>query len=375
MLAIRGLLPACAAVVCAGACPPALGQTELLPLPGGSPPATATLPGLPLRPRGYALGIYRAARPGPVEEGPSADLEEALRAVGAAAPNVRSAAFLAAAGAACAPEDDACLARLGAAQGVDLVVAGVAGEGGDGEGPSLEVRLIDVAGGKRLAQARQALASTDRGELKAWAESLGCTLLVAGGCRGTALVDLDLPEMQLIVDGAPLPRADEGDTPVRLSLPVGPHRVRVAVGQSTSPERALLVLREPDPGVALYARRFEQGGLSLLARGDLPLGLDGAAVAPRSQRPPEGRPRWARPAGYAAGGLGALALAVGGYELQRGRGLASDAATAYDRNGGYYRPGDLATVSASRSATRAGRVAGLAGLGLLAISAALVFAF
>ncbi|GAC1345302.1 MAG: hypothetical protein NVSMB23_21280 [Myxococcales bacterium] len=370
MLGIRGLLPAFAAVVCAAACPPARGQTELLPLSGGSAPAA--LPGVPFRPQGYAVGVYRSPLPVQADDAPSSELEEAWRAVAAAAPNVASAIFLSSPQG-CVAADDACLARAAAAQRLDLLLVGAL----SGAGPSaaLEVRLLGVASATRLAQVQQAVGTPERAELLAWAESLGCALLIPGGCRGTALVDLDLPEMQLIVDGAPQPRAGEGETPVRLTLPVGPHRVRVGVGQATSAERTLAVLREPDEGVALYARRFEPGGVSLLARGDLPLGLDGAAVAPRSQRPAPAHAPWVRPATYAAAGLGALALGLGGYELQRGRSLSNDAAAAYDRNGGYYRPSDLATVRASRSATAAGKLSGLAGLGLLAASAVLVFAF
>jgi hypothetical protein len=380
MFGIRVFLPALAAVVCAGASPPTQGQIELLPLPGGSAPAS--LPGIPLRPQGYAVGIYRAPREGQGEDGPSAELaeiEEALRAIAETAPNVKSAVFLAAPPTPCAPVDDAglaglaCLALLGASQQLDLVVLGALAPAESGR--SLEVRLIDVASRKQLSQARQAVVSADRAELKAWAEALGCALLIPGGCRGTALVDLDLPEMQLIVDGAPHPRGDEGETQVRLALAVGPHRVHVAAGQRASPERTLLVLRQPDASVALYGRQVEPGGLSLLSREDLPLALDGSVAAPRSQQPTAARARWIRPAGYAAAGLGALALGLGGYEWQRGRSLASDASTAYDRNGGYYRPGDLGTVSASRSATAASKIAGLAGLGLLAASAILVFAF
>jgi hypothetical protein len=376
VLGIRVFLPALAAVVCALACPAAQGQTELLPLPGGTAPAT--LPGVPFRPQGYALGIYRAQREGRAEDAPpadsanTADIVDSLRAIAEAAPNVKSTVFLPAPPEACALEDDACLSRLGASQQLDLMVVGALTQAGSGR--TLEVRLIDVAGRKRLSQAQQAVASTDRAELEARAEAMGCALLIPGGCRGTALVDLDLPEMQLIVDGTPHPRGDEGETKVELALPVGLHRIRVAAGQRTSPERTLLVLRKPDVFVALYGRQLEQGGLSLLSREDLPLALDGTVAAPRSQRT-TAAPRWIRPAGYAAAGLGVLALALGGYELQHGKSLANTAAAAYDSNGGYYRPGDLGTVNSSRSATSAGRVAGLAGLGLLAASAALVFAF
>jgi hypothetical protein len=397
MFGIRVFLPALAAVVCAGVSPPAPGQNprpiELLPLPGGSATAPASVPGVPPRPDGYAVGIYRVARVGQGEGGPSAEvaeiaelaelaeIDEALRAIAETAPNVKSAVFLAAPKVPCAPmvDDDAglaglaCLSLLGASQEVDLVALAVLAPAEGGR--SLRVRVIDVASRKQLSQARQTVLSIDRAELKARAEALGCALLIPGGCRGTALVDLDLPEMQLIVDGVPQPRGDEGETQVRLALPVGPHRVHLAAGQSASPERTLLVLRQPDSSISLYGRQLEPGGLTLLAREDLPLALDGSVAVPRSPQNTAARARWIRPAAVAAAGLGALALGLGGYEWQRGRSLASDASAAYDRNGGYYRPGDLGTVSASRSATAAGKVAGLAGLGLLAASAVLVFAF
>ena len=77
--------------------------------------------------------------------------------------------------------------------------------------------------------------------------------------------------------------------------------MRVTVGQRTSLERALPILRISPPGVALYARQFEQGGLSLLAPQDLPLDRDGNRKPAPSVRPKQVQAgtKWTKTAGFA----------------------------------------------------------------------------
>src|SRR5439155_12362071 len=78
-------------------------------------------------------------------------------------------------------------------------------------------------------------------EVRARADSLACRLLAGGDCTGEALVDVDLPEMNLLVDEMPVARG--GMNPERLRMAVGAHTLRVTVGDRTSLEKPLLVTR------------------------------------------------------------------------------------------------------------------------------------
>lgn len=348
----------------------------LAPLSSLDSSAAAALPSAPRKPEGYVLGIYRLVRPGQPEDPALADVERVLRGIAESAPNVKSVSFMAQPPKACEPDDDACFALLGAFQQLDLIVLGSLTKADNGL--ALQVRLIDVAASRRISQAQQLVVSADPLEIQSWAEALACQLLIPGGCRGAALVDLDLPEMQLVVDNRPLDRAPRTAHPVapeRLELPVGPHRVRVQIGQRTSLERTLPIRRDGAPGIALYGRQTEQGGLVLLAPDDLPLGRDGSRAAPVSASVRTGPHRWSRPTGLAAAGLGVVAFGLGLYELQHGRSLAKDANAAYDANGGYYRSTDLDVLRSARTANTVGKVATVAGVGLAAAGAFLYFAF
>jgi hypothetical protein len=337
----------------------------------GATDGLLTLPALPIKPAGYVLGIYRLVHPGPHDDPTFAEIEQVLRSIAEEAPNVKSVTFMAQPPKACDLDEDACFALLGAFQQLDLIEVGSISKADNGL--ALSVRLIDVQSGKRLTQAQQIVASTDRLEIKSWAEALGCKLLIPGGCKGSALIDLDLPEMQIVVDNTPLPRTRA--SPERIELPVGPHRVRITVGQRTSLERTLPVLRDPPESTALYGRQFEQGGLTLLTAGDVPTGRDGRPAVPASDRPAPAQRRWTRPSGLAAIGLGVAAAAFGVYELQHARSLTRNANAAFDANGGYYRNADLDKLNSARSANNTGKVATLLGAGLAAAGAVLYFAF
>jgi hypothetical protein len=341
------------------------------PSGSGATDGLLALPDVPIKPAGYVLGIYRLVHPGPHGDPAFAAIEQVLRSIAEEAPNVKSVTFMSQPPKACDLEEDACFALLGAFQQLDLIEVGSISKADNGL--ALSVRLIDVQSGKRLTQAQQIVASTDPLEIKSWAEALGCKLLIPGGCKGSALIDLDLPEMQIVVDNAPLPRTRA--SPERIELPVGPHRVRVTVGQRTSLERTLSVLRDAPEGTALYGRQFEQGGLTLLTAGDAPTGRDGKPAVPASDRPAPAQRRWTRPSGVAAIGLGVAAAAFGVYEIQHARSLTRSANAAFDANGGYYRNADLDKLNSARSANSTGKVATLLGAGLAAAGAVLYFAF
>jgi hypothetical protein len=339
--------------------------------PPGATDGLLALSDLPIKPAGYVLGLYRLVHPGPHDDPTFAEIERVLRSIAEQAPNVKSVTFMSQPPKACDLQEDACFALLGAFQQLDLIEVGSLAKADNGL--VLSVRLIDVASGKRLTQAQQIVASTDPLEIKSWAEALGCKLLIPGGCKGSALIDLDLPEMQIVVDNTPLPRTRA--SPERIELPVGTHRVRITVGQRTSLERTLAVLRDPPESTALYGRQLEQGGLTLFAAGDVPTGRDGRPAVPASDRPALARRRWTRTSGLAAVGLGVAAAAFGIYELQHGRSLTKDANAAFDANGGYYRSADVDKLNSARSANNTGKVATLLGAGLAAAGAVLYFAF
>ena len=363
---------------------PAAPTPNLPPIQPSSPDALMALPDVPIKPSGYVLGIYRLVHPGQPDDPSFGNIEQVLRSIADVAPNVKSVTYMAQPPKACDLEDDSCFALLGAFQQLDLIVLGSLTKADNGL--ALRVRLIDVASGKRLTQAQQIVASTDKTEIKSWAESLGCKLMIPGGCKGSAIVDLDLPEMQLIVDNTPLKRAaaPAAQTPAspivssleKIELPVGPHRIRVTVGQRTSLERTLSILREPTPGVALYAREFEQGGLSLFAASDLPTGKDGRPVVMKSVRPIAGEGgKWTRPVGYVVAGLGVAAAGFGGYEYVHGKSLSDQANSRYVANQGAYHQGDLSTVQSAHSAKTLETVGLVAGGILVVAGLALAFAF
>ncbi|MBS2021384.1 MAG: hypothetical protein JST92_03170 [Deltaproteobacteria bacterium] len=322
----------------------------------------------------YQLGIYKLVHPGQPDDPVFDDIEKSLTAVAQVAPAIRSVVPMKTPKS-CDLEDDACFALLGSLQQIDEVMVGALLKAENGL--AVRVRVIDVQHQKRLSSAEQIVASTDPVEIRAWAESLACKLLVREGCMGEALIDLDLPEMQLIVDQSPLKRTGDGKAAEKIRLPVGVHKVRFTIGQSTSLERPLAILRDPQAGVALYGRQFDKGGLALLAPKDLPLDKDGKRKVPPSVRPKlaQAGVRWNKPVGFVLAGLGVVAAGVGGYEYMHAKGLVSDANDAYDKNGGYYLPAQVDQINSAKSAQGVSKVALGIGVGLIVVGGVIAFAF
>ncbi|TMA23814.1 MAG: hypothetical protein E6J85_01015 [Deltaproteobacteria bacterium] len=351
-----------------------------LPLPPAAPsesPArpngAVPLPGSETRRRpssdGRHLGLYRLVRSNETDTLLRV-VEDSFRSVAESSQRYRSVAAL--------PEpvsgkqgcgvSATCLAALGGAQDVDEVFAGELKPYKNGL--TLKVVLVDTRTDRVLGSDDQVIESQTDQEVRARAESLACRLLAGGDCTGEALVDLDLPEMKLIVDDRPLDRA--GKNPERLRLPVGAHTLRVVVGDRTSLQKPLLVTRAAAASPVLFAREREESIVLSSAR-DLPLGIDGRPALAPSLRP-NTPARWNRPAGLAAVALGVVAGSVGIYEGLHGRSLIHGANASFDQRGAYL-PGDLANIQSGKNAASAGNILLIAGGALAAAGLTLYFTF
>jgi hypothetical protein len=187
---------------------------------------------------------------------------------------------------------------------------------------------------------------------------------------GEALIDADLPEMKLLVDGHPVERS--GKNPERLRLPVGVHKVRFAVEGRTSLERPLLVSRDAPSSVGLYAREHEEV-LTLESPSELPVGVNGRSLVEPSVRPTP-RTKWQRAVGITAAAVGVVALGAATYEGLHSKSLVNSANNSFDQNGSYTR-NDLSTISSARSAATTANVLFIAGGVLAASGLVLTFAF
>jgi hypothetical protein len=344
-----------------------------------SAPAPAPAPVKPPEPpakqadnkKGFQLGVYKLEHPGQPDDPAFDEIEKVLRSIAEASPSVKSSLFMPRPPKGCELEDDACFAALGSFQQLDRVLLGSLTKAENGM--AVRIRLIDVAAGKRVGQAEQIVASTDKVEIRAWTESLACKLLVPSGCSGTVTIDADLPEMQLLVDQKPIART--GKRPEQLTLPVGVHKVRVMVGQRTSLEKAVPVLRENWTAVGLYARQSEDGGLRLIAANEALKSADGKPKVLASEQTKMAGSNWTKPTGITVAALGLVAGGLGVWQGMHGKTLANDANARYRAQGNIYQQADLAQIDSARSATRNGNLLLVAGLGLLAVGAVLTFAF
>jgi hypothetical protein len=335
-----------------------------------APPLPSTQPALPAaKPKGEGttLGLYRLVRKG--ETDPLLKVvDEAFRLVGDASKRYRSLVAL--------PEpaekqgcglNVRCLASLGGLQGVDEVFAGDLTK--TENGLILRAKLVDTRTEKVLGDKDQVIASQTAPEVQVWAESLACKLLMGQECIGEVLVDADLPEMKILVDGEAVPRSSS--RPERLRLPVGVHRVRIAVDKRTSLERPLLVSREAAPGVTLYARENEEA-LSVVSAADAPRGVDGKPSVAPSVRPTPSK--WTRSVGITMAAVGVVAAGIATYEGMHSKSLANDANARFAANGAYTQK-DLSTISSAHSAATAANVLFVVGGVLAASGLVLTFAF
>ena len=381
-----------------GKAPPIL-EVPGLDLPGAkpaekTPPPALTLPATPEKPpapvappvakppepsakqaenkKGFQLGVYKLEHPGQPDDPAFDEIEKVLRAIAEASPSVKSSIFMPKPPKGCELENDACFAALGAFQQLDRVLLGSLSKAENGM--AVRIRLIDVAQAKRIGNAEQIVASTDKVEIRAWAESLACKLLVPSGCTGTMTVDADLPEMQLLVDQKPIARS--GKKPEQITLPVGVHKVRVMVGQRTSLEKSVPVLRENWTAVGLYARQSDDGGLRLIAANETTKGPDGKPkVAASETTRISGGSSWTKPTGITVLALGLVAGGLGAWQGMHGKSLTNDVNARYKQQGNVYSQTDFGDIDSAKSATRNGNLLLAAGIGLLALGGLLTFAF
>lgn len=345
---------------------PALPELPLLapsPAPAAAPPAP--------RSGGFQLGIYRLVPAGTVDDPALTSIEDTFLDVAQASKRYRSVVKLAKPPKLCELEDDNCFALLGGFQQLDQVLVGEVLHLSNGV--TVRVRLVDVQKGKAVGDKALTVQAEDKNEIKAWAEALACDLINNETCKGQAMVDVDLPDMRVIVDNQQYPRT--GKNPELFTTPLGVHSLRVAVDQRTSVERKLLVGRTPPAKPSLFARQLEGGGISLLRSQDLQLGAGGkpelAASVPTAQLKTG---KWTKPVGLTVAGVGVVLAAVGVFQGLHSKSLVDQAQKNYATNGAYL-ASDLTTLDSAHSAATLGNVLTIGGAVLLISGAVLTFAF
>jgi hypothetical protein len=276
-------------------------------------------------------------------------VREGLRTAATLAPGAKDAIGLE------APQpcvDEACWVTAGIARGVDHVVAASYAAG------TVRVRLVDVGTRKLVQEAQQAGVSPDPVEITAWAEALGCRVMVPAGCTRPVSVEADFG-ISLKLDGEPL-RPSE-----KRMVPVGMHALRIKEGTSES-LREIPVLLEGTPPVSVASTRRVAPAA--------PTAAPAAAVA-TSMPAPAAKRTWTRTAGYGTAGAAVLAAAAGAYFGLKSKSEIDSAESAYRANGSAWQPADLDTLRSGNSKAHTANALFIASGVLLAASAALTFAF
>ena len=286
----------------------------------------------------------------------AARVEEGLRGVVKAAPLARLGPVLAQPGKPCA--DDACLSTQAAVQAIDQLLVTTYANG------ALRVRLLDVASRKTLAEAAQASVAREPEQAAAWAEALACKLLVPAGCSGEVSAE-SAAGLQLELDGKPIASGE------KRSLPVGVHQLTARAGVKVA-QRALPVTREGAP--ALSAREVN-GEPRLLAAGEPPSQPVAQPLPYEAVATTSAAPRWTRPVGLTALGIGAAVAVAGTYFGVKSHSDLNRAESSFRTNGGAYRAGDVAALNSGNSAAHSANALFVASGVLLAAGALLTWAF
>jgi hypothetical protein len=148
------------------------------------------------------------------------------------------------------------------------------------------------------------------------------------------------------------------------------------VGQRTSLEKSVPVLRENWSTVALYARQSEDGGLRLFSATEAPKGSDGKPKVMASQQTKlAGGMGWTKPTGITMAAVGLVAGGLGVWQGLHGKSLTDAAKRNYASQGNVYTQPDLTNIASAKSAARNGNILLTAGLVLLAAGVGLTFAF
>lgn len=338
-------------------------QPELPPLalPDPNPPAKADLP-LPLPPLAplaakppprpvVALGV--AVQGGALPIATSARVEQGLRAVARMSPTVKDAPGLLAH----ACTDDPCWASAGAAQSLDHVAVADYASG------TLRLRIIDVEAKKQVAEVGQQ-AGSGLTEVTAAGEALMCRLLVPAGCTGQASVDT-ADGVEVDIDGQKLAKGE------KRKLPVGLHALNLRSGTKVS-GHTLPVLHADTP--TLYARVVD-GEPRLLSAADLAPRPAVPVAAVAASAPPQQERKWTKTAAYVTAGAAVATAAAGAYFGLKSKSDISQAESAFNSNGGAYRPADLTSLESGNSKAHTANALFIASGVLLATAAVFTFAF
>jgi hypothetical protein len=345
--------------------PPELPPLLLPPAPAAKP---APKPAPPAEPQ---LGIYRLVPPGTADDPAMQSIEDTFMDVAQASKRYRNVVKLAKPPKLCELEDDNCFALLGGFQQLDQVLVGEILKLQNGA--AVKVRLIDVQKGKAIGQKALTAQTDDKSEIKSWAEALACDLINNTTCKGQAMIDVDLPDMRVIIDNMQYPRT--GKNPETFAVPLGVHNVRVAIDQRTSVERKLLVSREPPSKPVLYARQLPGGGIILMRSLDLQMNASGKRDLAASVNTADLKEtKWTKPVGYAVAGLGIVAGAIGVYEGLHSKSLTNDANARYTSQNGYLQR-DLSQIDSAKSAAGTANILFVVGAVLLASGLTMSFAF
>ena len=303
-----------------------------------APPAAsaAALPPPPLLKLSNRIGVLVQA------DTAQAALESGLQAIAALAPLSQHPRVLPRPAQRCG--DDACALEL--ARSLDeLVVASL-------QAGQLRLRVLDVGTGQRVGAPQQAAVKDD--EAVAAAEAMACRLLVPEGCTGELKLGV-AAGTRVEVDGAPVPAAGA-------RLPVGLHAL-VARSGARSQARTIAIVREAPLSLSL-PDAVEPARAPALAA----IAGTSPATAPASRG-------WTRPAGIAVASAGVVAAGLGIYFGASSRSDLGTAETAWRSNGGSYRTGDAATLSAGNSSAHKANLLFAASAVLVSAGAILFFAF
>ena len=225
--------------------------------------------------------------------------------------------------------------------------SGQVGVAHDEKQSHLRARLVDAAKGVLVGQSDHIGSTGDAELLASWVEGELCRPLERP-CGARLLLDLDLAEMVLTLDGravrrkVPATPATATGIAESVAAEAGLHKVRVGIGSRSSVEQALALRLGGTE--KLLARQLADGGILLQVGSEKPGAALGASVVLEAGR------RWTRPTGFAVAGLGVAAGLVGVWQGSKSKGFVNDANAAFDRNGGAYLQSDFVTLQSAKSA-------------------------
>ena len=307
-----------------------------------------------------------------VDEATATDLESGLRGVAFLAPlsqnpTVLRPALDAPESSICQPDEDICFLNMAAWEGADSVAVATLTKSAQG----LTVRVRRLSLQTRRPQGDESADSpNDRVALKAQTESLLCKLLVPAGC--TNEIQIDTSGADILYAGRVLPRGSY--LPMRVTLPVGLAPLSARHFGRSGPSRLVPVLREKMSGIAMSVRLNRDGTPLMLTPGEAETYRPAPLIATVKDRSAPGS-NWHQPAGFAVAGAGGALLIAGIIEGLHSKSLLSDARTAYNSNGGAYRPADLDGLNSGNSAAHTANILYLAGALVAAAGLTLALAF